>query len=222
MSSTEITTVATDTPAMQPVPPAHGSIDELRQLGHWLALAESGGDGPAEKGAAAALRFYFARELGLPPLAAAELSVIRGRLSVGSKLLRALAARHGYRVVRDPKSDAKSCTARLIHLRTGEVVGEYTFTIDDATRAKLVKSGSAWETHPARMLWQRASKFVLDDYAPEVTLGIVSDDETAEIADAGDAPDWVDVDATSQAQMEADYLEQPDEPDIEWPGAPPA
>jgi len=154
-------------------------LAELRTLGYWLALAESGGSSEKERGAAAALRFYFARELGLPPLAAAEVSVIRGRLTVGAKLLRALAARQGYKVARAEGSDATSCTAIL--LRGGQEVGRYTFTIDQAKQAGLVKPNSAWDSYPERMLWQRASKFVLDDYAPDVTLGIWSDDEAAEI-----------------------------------------
>jgi hypothetical protein len=172
--------------AVEPVQP----LDELARLGTWLALAESGGGSEKERGAAAALRFYFARELGLPPLAAAEVSVIRGRLTIGAKLLRALAARQGYRVLRDATSDQTQCTAVLVRSSTGEEVGRYTFTIDQAKKAGLVKPNSAWENYPERMLWQRASKFVLDDYAPEVTLGIWSDDEAAEITTVEPADDW--------------------------------
>jgi hypothetical protein len=154
-------------------------LAELRTLGWWLSLSETPDD-PRSPGASAALRFYFARELGLPPLAAAELSVIRGKLFVGAKLLRAVAARHGYRVLRADSSD-ESCTAILE--RRGAEVGRTTFTIDDARRAGLVKgTASAWSTHPARMLWARASKFVLEDFAPEVTLGIATDDDPAELA----------------------------------------
>lgn len=152
-------------------------VDLLRNLGYWLSLVESGKTSEKELGAAGALRFYFARELGLPPLAAAEVSVIKGRLVLGSKLLRALAARHGYRVVRDPLSDGASCTAVLVETGTGLEVGRATFTIDQAKKAGLVKPNSAWENYPDRMLWARASKFVLDDYAPEVTLGIWTDEE---------------------------------------------
>ena len=155
-------------------------LGRIATLGKWLALSETGNDDQQTKGASAALRLYYADKLGLPPLAVAELSVIKGRLVVGAKLLRALAARHGYRVVRTD-SDDKSCTAVLIDMRTGEELGRATFTIDDAKRAGLVRERSAWATHPARMLWARASKFVLDDYAPEVTLGLATADEAAEI-----------------------------------------
>ena len=159
-----------------------GSLAELRTLGWWLALAETGADTKEALGAAAALRFYFVRELGLPPLAAAEVSVIKGKLFVQSKLLRALAARAGYRVVRTRDSNDDSCTAVVIDER-GVEVGRSTFTMADAKRAGLVRDRSAWVTHPGRMLWARAAKFAIDDYAPEVSLGLMTDDERAEILD---------------------------------------
>lgn len=161
---------------------APGSLAELRTLGWWLALAESGDSTREAKGAAAALRFYFVRELGLPPLAANEVSMIKGHLYVGPKLLRAQAARKGYRVIRTPDSDADAVTA-VVYGKDGVELGRTTFTMEDAKRAKLVKPNSAWETHPARMLWARAAKFAIDDYAPEVSLGLGTDDEAAEIID---------------------------------------
>jgi hypothetical protein len=165
-------------------------IDELRNLGYWLALVESGHSSEKERGAAGALRIYFAQELGLPALAASEISVIRGRLVLGSKLLRALAARHGYRVRCDATSDATQCTA-ILETDFGVEVGRTTFTIDQAKKAGLVKPNSAWDAYPERMLWHRAAKFVLDDYAPAVTLGIWSQDEAGEVAgDDGEEQDW--------------------------------
>jgi hypothetical protein len=155
-------------------------LGRIATLGKWLALSESGQDNQQAKGASAALRLYYADKLELPPLAVAELSVIRGRLVVGAKLLRALAARQGYRVLR-ANSDNTSCTAILTQADTGQEIGRNTFTMADAKQAGLVRERSAWQTHPARMLWARASKFVIDDYAPEVSLGIVTPDEMAEI-----------------------------------------
>jgi hypothetical protein len=155
-------------------------LDAIARLGTWLAASEVEHPDAKQEGAAAALRIYFARELGLSPLAASELSVIRGRLVVSAKLLRARAAQYGYRVIR-ASGDETSCTARLVERESGEVVGESTFTMEDARRAGLVKDRSGWKTHPARMLWARASKFVIDDYAPEASLGLVLEDEAAEI-----------------------------------------
>jgi len=159
-------------------------LDRLARLGRWLAASETGSDSQVAREMAAALRLYYVHELGLPLQAAAEVSVIKGRLFVGAKLLRALASRQGYRVIRMDGSNEYSCTAVLVRADTGERMGESTFTIEDAKRAGLIRGGSAWQSHPARMLWARASKFVLDDYAPEVTLGLGSDDEIPEYTGA--------------------------------------
>src|SRR5262245_32555627 len=80
--------------------PRFTELDRFARLGQWLALSESGDVSAKAKGATAALRLYYASELGLTPMAAAELTVIKGRLYVGAQLLRALAVRAGYQIVR--------------------------------------------------------------------------------------------------------------------------
>jgi hypothetical protein len=155
-------------------------LDDLARLGQWLALSESGETTEKARGAAAALRLYYAAELGLTPMAAAELTVIKGRLYVGAQLLRALAIRAGYRVFRAEVTDT-SCTARIV-APDGRILGEATFTLDQAKTAGLIRAGSPWTTHPGRMLWARASKNAIVDFAPEVALGIALDDELQEVA----------------------------------------
>jgi hypothetical protein len=183
-------------------------LDRLARLGQWLALSESGKDDPVAKGASAALRFYYAEQLGLPPLAAAELSVINGKLFVGAQILRALAARRGLLVEEVDGSD-ESCTVALVERASGKVIGQRTFTLEDARRAGLIRDRSPWKTHPARMLWARASKNVIVDFAPEVALGIYLDDERQEVT----------------GQVVETYEPDPDfspEEEIEWPGDEPA
>jgi len=169
-------------PAVQQRPVAP-ELDRLARLGQWLAASEAARTDMNTKGAEAALRFYYAEQLELPPTAVTGLTVIKGRLFVGAEVLRALAARSGLLVVKDVSSSDTSCTALL--LKDGEVVGEYTFTIDDAKKAGLIRDGSAWKTHPARMLWARASSYVIRDFAPWVSLGIAIDDEQQEYVRGG-------------------------------------
>src|SRR5262245_47292645 len=155
-------------------------LARLRTLGWWLSLAESKADTPEVRGAAAALRFYYAEQLELPPLAATELSMIGGRLVMSAQLKRALVERDGYRVVK-LESTAETCTAALVRVATQEILGQATFTMEDAATAGPVRKGASYETHPARMLWARASSFVVNDYAPGVALGILTQEEAAEI-----------------------------------------
>jgi len=166
-------------------------LDAIARLGTWLAASEEEHPDAKQQGAAAALRIYFAGELGLSALAASELSVIRGRLVVSAKLLRARAAQYGYRVER-VSGDETTCTARLVSRHTGETVGESTFTIEQARQAGLIRDKGGWKTYPARMLWARASKFVIDDFAPEISLGLVLEDEAAEIAGDVTGETWED------------------------------
>jgi hypothetical protein len=175
MSTTPGTDVAVRPPRL-PQP----ELDQYARLGTWLAALESGKDDPTSKGAAAALRFYYAEQLELPATAVSELSVINGKLFVGAQLLRALAGRAGYRVGRLDSTD-KTCTAVLLNGETGEELGRTTFTIEDAKSAGMIRARSAWETHPARMLWARASTYVIRDFAPAVSLGMYADDEIAEV-----------------------------------------
>jgi len=171
------------------------ALDELARLGTWLALSESGSNSEKAVGAAAALRLYYAAELGLPATAVAELSVINGRLFMSAQLLRAMAEREGYRIFR---TDANGNTCTAVLFKDGKELGRATFTLDDAKNAGLANRG-AWKTHPARMLWARASKNVIVDFAPGVALGIALDDEVQEY--------------TGQTQPPTD---DPDN-DIPWP-----
>jgi len=186
-------------------------LDRFARLGTWLALSEGGDGSPRALGAAAALRMFYAQELGLPPMAASELSVIHGKLFVQAKLLRALAARAGYRV-RRVDSDETTCTAVLEDSATGREIGRSTFTFEQAKTAGLVRDRSAWQTHPARMLWARASKYVLDDYAPEVTLGLqTQEDELAEITGVPAPPPEPEPEPADDVE-EADFTDLSDEP----------
>lgn len=158
-------------------------LDQWARLGRWLAAAESERKDAESLGAAAALRFYLAQQLGLAPLAASELSMVKGRLVVGAKLVRALARNRGFKVKPLEVAGvdaAESCTAVLYDENDNEV-GRVTYTLEQARTAGLVKDGSGYLKNPERMLWARASKRVVDDFAPDVSLGLLSEEEAEEI-----------------------------------------
>lgn len=180
--------------ALPGLPPTATSVraePSWRELGWWLSLAESGSDDARARGGAAALRLYYVQQLGLPLWAAGHLSVINKRLVVSSELLRAIALRAGYDVLPEDWSD-ETCTAAVVRRSDGEVIGRYTFTMDDARRADLVRPRSGWITHPRRMLWARAAGFALRDAIPDVVLGFQTREEADEIYAAGVEPIGVD------------------------------
>jgi hypothetical protein len=171
-------------------PAAQLELDRYARLGVWLAALESGKQDANSAGAAAALRFYYADSLELPATAVAEITVIKGKLFIGAQLLRALAERGGYRVARLESND-ETCTAVLVVRETGEELGRTTFTLEHAKRAGLIRDGSAWKTHPARMLWARASTLVIRDFAPAVSLGMYGEDEISEVTPAMDRNGYI-------------------------------
>lgn len=159
--------------------PVPSDLDTKARIGLWLAAAESNSTDPKAKGMAAALRIVYADSLGLPAHAAAEIHLIKGNLTLSAKLCRALAHQHGLRVVRvEEKPD--SCTAAVVN-SDGVELGRTTYTLAQAKKAGL--SGTNWTNNPDRMLWARASKRALDDHAPWVTVGVMTDEEFEDIGE---------------------------------------
>ena len=149
-------------------------LDQTARLGLWLAAAESNSNDPKARGMAAALRIAYAQSLGLPAHAGSEIHMIRGNLTLSAKLCRALANKHGLRVI-PVEETADSCTAAVIDTATGKELGRRTFTLAMATARGL--TGDNWTKNPDRMLWARASKRALDDFAPWVTVGVISEEQ---------------------------------------------
>ncbi len=149
-------------------------LDRAARMGMWLAAAESNSNDPNAKGMAAALRMAYAQSLGLPAHASSEVYIIKGHLTLSSKLLRALAYKHGLRVIRKAESP-ESCTAAVVSL-DGTELGETTFTLAQAKKMGIA-NGTNWTNNTDRMLWARASKRALDDFAPWVTVGILTTED---------------------------------------------
>jgi len=164
-------------------------LDRFARLGQWLYALETGKDPKADPAAAAAnaLRFFYAEALELPPTAVSQLSVINGNLFIGAELRRYMAEQAGYRVIR-LETSPEVCTAAVIRVETGEQLGQTTYTIEEATTAGLVRDRSAWKTHPARMLWARASTLAIRDFAPGVSLGMYGADEIPEVTNTPPVP----------------------------------
>jgi hypothetical protein len=123
--------------------PSH--LEDLRQLGWWLALAEADDHSEKARGAASALRLYWAEQMGLSPMAANDIPLIKGRPYIQANVARTLAHRAGYRVEKIDSS-AESCTAVIS--RNGDEIGRATFTMEQAKAAGIVKERSPWQTYP--------------------------------------------------------------------------
>lgn len=86
------------------------------------------------------------------------------------------------------------------------------FTLDDAKRAKLVKSGSAWELYPENMCKWRAIGFAIDVVFPDTTGGLKRADEYgAVVNDRGDVIEGSWAPSTNGSQLDPDPDPEPDE-----------
>lgn len=100
-------------------------------------------------------------------------SFVAGRPIIGADMQRALAVRAGVGIRVLPPS-ADSATVEIT-LRDGRVESS-TYTLDDARNAGLL-SKDTWRQHPKAMLVARATSQGLRWHAPEVTLGMLVQDE---------------------------------------------
>jgi len=75
----------------------------------------------------------------------------------------------------DSNGKPQSCTVTMA--RKGGMSYTVRFTMEDARRAGLVKSGGAWEAYPANMLRWRAIGYCADVVFPDVLGGLKRADE---------------------------------------------
>ena len=106
--------------------------------------------------AAIQMKMLAARELGLPPMLALNkgLNVIQGSVEISARAMNAMIRRAGHSIQERTSTDT---TCELVGTRrdNGDTCTA-SFTIEEATRAGLVKSGGAWATWPKDMLYARA------------------------------------------------------------------
>lgn len=132
------------------------------------------------------LTILAGRELGIPPMASLRaFHLVEGVPRLSADAMRAIVRSSPLcEYLRAVDTTAVSCTWET--KRRGEpAAARYTFTIEQAKRARLVKDGSNWDKYPERMLSARAVSFLLRDVYPELLAGLISSEEAAD--DSADA-----------------------------------
>ena len=139
-------------------------------------VAESGAFGitsPAD----AYVRLMTGHDLGLSPSQSLRaVSVIKGRPSITADALVAVVKGSPvceyFRHIETTHERSTWETKRV-----GDPPERYTFTIEDARTAELVKEGGNWAKYPARMLRARAKAYLARDVYPDITLGLYTPEE---------------------------------------------
>jgi hypothetical protein len=111
-------------------------------------------------------------ELGFPATAAPDvIDNIQGRLTLKPQAAWALVLRSG--LLEDMKTTEGDDFCEILFKRRGlPGLHGYRFTLGDAQRADLVKTGGAWEKWTKNMLYWRAMGFAIDRVFPDVTIGL--------------------------------------------------
>lgn len=97
-----------------------------------------------------------ARELGIPPMAALNggLHLIQGKVEISARMMSALIRKAGHSLILKESTDEK-CV--LVGIRKdNQDTFEASYTIHDAHKAGLVKSGGGWVKFPKDMCFARA------------------------------------------------------------------
>lgn len=109
----------------------------------------------------------------------------------------------GEKTVKNTKIHDFSCTAWAIEKATNQKVYGPTVTIEMAVlEGWYTKSGSKWQTMPQLMLRYRAAAFFARTICPELTMGLQTQEEAADI---------IDVTPQSRYRKKAAPLQEPEE-----------
>lgn len=117
-----------------------------------------------------------------PLLVMQNLHIVQGRPSWSSQFLIATVNACGrfspLRFVFDDATNPTWCYAEAKDLATGEVLQGERITAEMAKREGWsTKTGSKWQTMPGQMFRYRAAAFWVRVYCPEISLGLVTQDE---------------------------------------------
>jgi hypothetical protein len=128
-------------------------------------MAKSGMFPDVKDGAKALVKILAGKEIGVTPFQAmTNIHIIQGKATMGANLMAVKvkgSGKYDYRVM---KLSNKVCKIMFEQRRAGvfanpdsawEELGEFSYAIEDAERAGLVKDGSSWVKYPQNMLLAR-------------------------------------------------------------------
>lgn len=116
----------------------------------------------AEEGAVKAL---FCIENGLPLTAARGLYFVNGKLGIESGVIAAMLRQHPDYDYQIKRLDTTGCTIAIT--RFGEVIGEASFTMQDAERAGLAQKHN-YKAYPEDMFFSKAISRAQKRFAPDI------------------------------------------------------
>lgn len=166
----------------------------------------------------------MAQRVGADPLMVMQnLVVVHGRPTWSSQFLIATVNTCGkfsalrYEFFGQPGTDSWGCRAWAIEKATGEkLVGTDVSILMAKREGWYSKNGSKWQSIPQQMLMYRAGAWWTRAYAPELSMGLHTADEVADVYDASRGTDGsYTVDLAALRTIEADMAAAVSEPAIQ-------
>jgi hypothetical protein len=151
------------------------SLNQINFIGQ--TMAKSGMFPDVTDGAKALVKILAGKEIGVTPFQSmTNIHVIQGKATMGANLMAAKvkgSGKYDYRVM-----DLTSETCSILFRQRDSLaeggwadLGKFTYSLEDAKRAGLVKTGSSWEKYPSNMLFARAISSGVRIYCPDVFNG---------------------------------------------------
>ncbi len=140
----------------------------------------------------------MAKVINIHPLIALNegLYYLQGRVGMYAKLMNQMVRQAGHSIVKDPKSNAQCCILHGKRKDTGDTI-TVPFSIADAQKAGIYKTGGAWEKWPEDMLFARALGRLCRQLFPDVTAGMYVKEEIEDIPTDNSA-EWHEADVVSE------------------------
>ena len=158
-----------------------------------------------------------ARELGIPPMQALNggINIISGKVEISARMMNALIRKAGHQIKVKESTD-NHCVLIGKRCDTGETL-EVSFSLADAQKAGLVKSGGGWTKFPKDMCFARAlSRLARQLFSDVIGIGYVEGEikpVDAEIIMPEDIVHVEEVPVEDEAAMIQDFISKFDKED---------
>lgn len=142
------------------------ALPEIMSLGD--VFTKSGYFRDVREQAQAVVKILYGRELGFSPVVSMMgIHVIEGKPALSANLMGAMVKRSGKYDYRVTKLTDVECT--LDFTQDGQPVGQSSFTMQDAQKARVIRDGSGWTKYPRNMLFARALSNGVKLFCPELS-----------------------------------------------------
>lgn len=167
--------------ALTIIPLAPTTFSEAMEMSTVLASSKLLAEELRGKRADVLVTLLLGAEVGLSPMMSLRsIYVVKGKPTMSADLMVAICLASPlceyFRRLEDPPEDAEVYVTR----RAGDKEMRATFTMEDAEKAKLVRTDSTWTKHPKAMLRARAKSILARDVYPDLLHGFYSSEEAEE------------------------------------------